>query len=449
MADPCLLPRTRLPHGGVSAQTKVSRMPRRPVLGALLAASFVGGAFHCTWRCSTMFLYFSARPLRRGIGLARHVAKEDTALAPEDMWQRGLDIAFLEVDASLEERLAGLRELLSRPGAVLETLREALLAVADEGREQGGHARALDALFPRGTLARADLEGLIAVARQVPEVLGDFFVTGTVIVSEAHTGDIAPSLDQVRRTLQDLLSPVGLSGVADAAIDGLRSTPKALQAPTYDLFDDSGAFEVRRYRDFTLATPRQALPPVSHGLSAVDPFSALAMNLLSGRSRGDGPGIDMTLPMYILYNLSSTAPMSVSFLLPPGTIAATDAAQSEVDVMQVPERLLAVRRFRGIASAAEVHRQYERLLTHLARDDIFVPVRPREFSVLQYNPLHTVPWRRRNEVAVEVACDAVHAERVANEIAATRAAATAAAEARAEAEASVASLVSAKAADAP
>lgn len=87
-----------------------------------------------------------------------------------------------------------------------------------------------------------------------------------------------------------------------------------VEEPTYEVFHSRSDFEVRKYDDFTLATRKRALPRTRHGLSAADPFSALAIHLLSG---ADGPNMNMTMPMHIRYNVSSSEPMSVSFLLPP------------------------------------------------------------------------------------------------------------------------------------
>ena len=45
---------------------------------------------------------------------------------------------------------------------------------AEEIREKGmgkGHVLAIDLLFPTGTTARSDLEGLLALRKQVPELL--------------------------------------------------------------------------------------------------------------------------------------------------------------------------------------------------------------------------------------------------------------------------------------
>lgn len=55
-----------------------------------------------------------------------------------------------------------MREILLSPGAIAATLRDAIWHVADKGLTTG-HRRALDMLFPPGTLARSDLEGLLCV----------------------------------------------------------------------------------------------------------------------------------------------------------------------------------------------------------------------------------------------------------------------------------------------
>jgi len=45
----------------------------------------------------------------------------------------------------------------------------------------------------------------------------------------------------------------------------------------------------------------------------------------------------------------------------------------------------------------------------LQQTQIYEPWSPSVFSVIQYNPPYTIPWRRRNEIAVEVTYNAANA----------------------------------------
>ena len=68
----------------------------------------------------------------------------------------------------------------------------------------------------------------------------------------------------------------------------------------------------------------------------------------------------------------------------------------------VPARLVAAKAFAGIVTEEEVTRQKVALLGALASNGTYVAVDEAQMSVLQYNSPLTVPWRRRNEVAVVV-----------------------------------------------
>ena len=78
----------------------------------------------------------------------------------------------------------------------------------------------------------------------------------------------------------------------------------------------------------------------------------------------------------------------------------------EVRIEQVGARLVAVRAFGGIVTDEEVARQRASLLDAIAADGGTAPLGAEEgaisSSVLQYNAPYTVPWRRRNEIAIVV-----------------------------------------------
>lgn len=294
--------------------------------------------------------------------------------------------------------MAGVRDLFFNPGAVLSSVTDAVSHVADEGLG-GGPAKALDAILPPGTLARSDLEGVMALIRQVPEVMGDLYRSGAIAIPEE-----APNADEgftrVREKLTEALSPEGIASIADSAVDGLRKTPKMLQEPGYEVMSKHKGYEVRRYRRFTLATRTAGFSPAD-GLSVANPLSAMTVHLTNSRNMN----MTMYAPVLIRYHIRELEPMSVSFMVPPGTKVAED----DMELVQVPERVLAVRQFPGIATSDEVRRQYEMLCASLEETQIFEPYKQGFFAVLQYNPPFTIPWRRRNEIAIEVVHNAANA----------------------------------------
>jgi len=340
-----------------------------------------------------------------GVALA---AEARTETDPElKSWQRGLDTAFLDVDASPEERLEGLKELVLGAGDASSALQEAVKVVSEKGL-MDGHPAALDALFPKGTLARSDLEGLAAVARQAPEVVGDLRASSP-LGAGAGTSDTpkAPDLGQVRDALGRLLSAEGLTEAAEEAINALRSTPKGLEEPKFEVVAEGDGFEVRRYENFTVATRRMSAPrgnDGSAGSASAEGFNSLAAYLFGDNE--EDRSMKMTMPVEIDYRDDDPDVQTMSFVMPVEDVLVEGGLPQpkdpSVQIKQVPERFVAIRRFPGVATSKEVKRQSEKLLEALQADGLYAAVAEGEYSVLQYNPPYTIPWRRRNEVAIVV-----------------------------------------------
>merc|ERR1719316_2505579 len=103
---------------------------------------------------------------------------------------------------------------------------------------------------------------------------------------------------------------------------------------------------------------------------------------------------------------------SMAFVLPKvnSDVPPEPLAGSDVTIEKVPERLVAAKAFGGIVTDQEVERQKALLLEALAADDSVTAVDESKVSVLQYNSPFSVPWRRRNEVAIVVSEKAVDVE---------------------------------------
>jgi len=158
-----------------------------------------------------------------------------------------------------------------------------------------------------------------------------------------------------------------------------------------------------------------------------------------------------TLPMEqrYSYNLTHLRPLTTSFMAPAGAqpevvadleedgrspASASPYGDPKVSVVQMPERVFAVKKFSGIATAAEAQRQYMLLIKALAdAGSVYEPEIPGSFSVFQFNPPHTLPWRRRNEVAIQVEYNQANAAQVEARIAAKAAADAAEEESKTEA----------------
>jgi len=77
----------------------------------------------------------------------------------------------------------------------------------------------------------------------------------------------------------------------------------------------------------------------------------------------------------------------------------TPLSGKAVKTQRVPERLVAVKTFPSLVLEEEISRQEKSLLSVLPEAEVHV-LNKIGVSVLQYNPPFTVPWRRRNGIAV-------------------------------------------------
>jgi hypothetical protein len=120
-------------------------------------------------------------------------------------------------------------------------------------------------------------------------------------------------------------------------------------------------------------------------------FNTLANYIFGGNE--DSMKMEMTTPVL-------TSEGSMSFILdadvePPAPEDAT------VEIETIPSRVVAVKSFPGLVTSSEVDRQKEKLLSALENAEVAVQEDAEPF-VLQYNSPLTIPWRRRNEIAVVV-----------------------------------------------
>ena len=144
-------------------------------------------------------------------------------------------------------------------------------------------------------------------------------------------------------------------------------------------------------------------------VSSSESFNSLAAYIFGDND--EQTAIAMTTPVAIDYVGKKARRMS--FALPPDTCTSAAAAprptSARVFVSEKVPALVAVREFGGFATEGEVRRQVLALKSDIAmRGVTSVPVVPAVdpttgedlYSVLQYNPPTTLPFLRRNEIAL-------------------------------------------------
>ena len=332
-------------------------------------------------------------------------------------WQARLDKALLSVDIGTGSRLRLLNKAVRDP-KLLEDVQASTKILVEKGFGKG-HPQVINTLWPVGTTARADLEGLTALRKQVPEILEE---------AQKQVRERPLALPDAAAVLEDLPAPTAvLNGVVSLATssekqkelkeeakDLLRSTPKTLETPRYkvvrvldgpEFLGTPAPIELRAYEEFTVArTPMGGAGDDFVGSSSAGAtgFQTLASYLFGGN--GNDEPMAMTMPVEITSRSSPGGEGSMAFVLPKKNAGAPPAplAGSDVTIATVAPRLVAAKGFAGLVTDEEVQRQKAALLEALAADGALAPVDDEQISVLQYNGPLTIPWRRRNEVAVVV-----------------------------------------------
>ena len=328
-------------------------------------------------------------------------------------WQARLDKAVLSVDLGVGSRLRLLSKALQDPKLVEDVTKS-----ADILREKGfgkGHPEVINILYPSGTTARSDLEGLTALRKQVPEALAELQNSPPELpANPTAVLDELPAPSDVISTISMLITDSEKQKeLQEEAKDLLRSTPKSLETPRYTVVrvvdgpDFLGArepIELRLYEEFTVArTPMAAGQDDYLGSSKAGAkgFNTLASYLFGGNEGKEA--MAMTMPVEITAPTQAGGDGTMAFVLPRKNAAVPPSPlpDSEVTIATVAPRVVAAKAFPGLVTDQEVKRQKQALLDALAVDDSVVPM-DEQVSVLQYNGPLTLPWRRRNEIVVVV-----------------------------------------------
>ncbi|MGF1477232.1 MAG: heme-binding protein [Geminicoccaceae bacterium] len=190
------------------------------------------------------------------------------------------------------------------------------------------------------------------------------------------------------------------------SVFGVRS---GLEQATYQVEETVGdEIEIRHYEpQIAVKTSSEKGP----GEADSEAFRRL-FRYISGANRGETK-IAMTTPVETNrggQEIAMTAPVSTErgenalemmFFLPSGYTLATAPEPTDPDVrlVETPGRRMAVSRFTGFGGRDRVAAETEELLARLEASDWRVDGTP---VTLFYDPPWTIPYLRRNEVAVSV-----------------------------------------------
>lgn len=208
--------------------------------------------------------------------------------------------------------------------------------------------------------------------------------------------------------LRALASVAGLVLLSGCSLVGIRS---GYEQPAYTVLERIGeTVEIRRYDSRLAAETTVEASDAEAGRNAA--FEIL-FDYISGANRGSSKvamttpveaaagaeKVTMTVPVETVPNEAERYTMR--FFLPGSYTEATapEPTDPRVQIVQVPEATLAVLRFSGSRDAEDVETRKAELIEALNNSYWSVTGTP---TALFYDPPWTLPFLRRNEVAVPV-----------------------------------------------
>ncbi len=217
-------------------------------------------------------------------------------------------------------------------------------------------------------------------------------------------------LNNIAGTVGKLAGPVGKAAgqVAEAggSIVGIRS---GTEEPPYTVERRVGDVEIRRYGSRIAA---ETTIDANEEAARNEGFRRLARYIFGGNkgskkiamtapvAQEQGQKIAMTAP--VAAQRGSTGTWVIRFFMPSDkTMDSLPTPNDErVRLVHVPGEQMAVLRFPGLAKPEVIKARTEELLKTLRDNDIYAAGEPVTWF---YDPPWTIPFRRRNEVAVSVA----------------------------------------------
>ena len=193
---------------------------------------------------------------------------------------------------------------------------------------------------------------------------------------------------------------------AGCSVLGKRTTSE----PPFELLKSDGQFEIRLYGSMLIA--ETILSEDDYGAASGKGFNRLA-GYIFGKNRSK-TSITMTAPVLQekrSEKIAMTAPVlqqrekggwTMAFVLPKGYTleSAPEPLDPEVKLREIPPATVAVVRFSGLHSSANLEKYGHQLQAWLEKQGYHALSTPRLAS---YDPPWTLPFLRRNEVQITIA----------------------------------------------
>ena len=320
-------------------------------------------------------------------------------------WQEDFD-NLVDIDTPNEDRQSLLRNLFDKSKEIREDIKRAI------------QSRDLSELAPGELKYGKDLKNLKTFKSQlrndiIPEMVSKAPTTIPKIVNEVIKNGPS-SIEMTTSTVEKIRELANDPSALQTAVDDItrelknvvKSTPEGLEMPSYTIKYKTPEYEIREYSSYSVVSSNFKISPTVASSNDV-PNDDDDDILMSGRSFN-------SLANYVLngensqnYEMSMTTPVIVdgetmSFVMPKGFNK--DNAPEPMDdtllIEDIESQLVAVREFSGLVTNTEQAKQRAALEDALLTAGIVFD--NLSFRTLQYNPPYTIPWVRRNEVALTV-----------------------------------------------
>ncbi|GAA0139022.1 hypothetical protein LIER_00653 [Lithospermum erythrorhizon] len=199
--------------------------------------------------------------------------------------------------------------------------------------------------------------------------------------------------------------------------EALMSVPE-LETVNFKILSRNDLYEIREVEPYMIAETAMPSKDGFDFYGASQSFNVLAEYLfgkntkkekmdmttpvITSRSQSDGVKMEMTTPV-ITKRVEDQDKWRMSFVMPSKYGSDLPLPKdSSVVIREVPKKIVAVIAFSGFVTDEEVKRRETKLRDALKYDSQFRVKEGASVEVSQYNPPFTLPFNRRNEIALEV-----------------------------------------------
>lgn len=317
-----------------------------------------------------------------------------SSLAPNS-WQKRIDRALLDVDGARnpQDRIRLLQRAFKDPEFPQDVSR-GVEAIRKDGFGKG-HPTFIEAVWPKGTIARSDIEGIRTLVKTIPERVDELQNSEMSLLNVIQSTSQNLSSEKIKSAVQEGLATSERRKQSIKLIQNVfRRDQKYIETISYSSMDtiegkNGTNVEICEFDSFNKVVCEL---PSSEEYTLVNMGSGLAKltNYVLGENSEKVSGA-MTVP-FIMQN-------SAMWIKRPENMINATPNDDGVNIKQSDLQRIAVLEFSGICTIKEIERQKAKLLKVLTtKDQNKWDIVDDSILVLQYNAPGTLPWRRKNQV---------------------------------------------------